>query len=107
MAWTDSLTSVIAGSKTVVSPEGRPYVSTEIAPKEYVEVHLTTGVNELPFKIFFKRFDAIGGILEEREYAHAGTLDLARKLAIETANLRLNAFEFILDGEKAEIQLAL
>jgi hypothetical protein len=99
MAWTDYFVGALPNGKTVVSPEGRPYVSMEIAPREYVEVHLTTSENELPFKIIFKRFDAVGGLLEEREYAQAGTKDLARKFAMETATFRLNSFEFVLDGE--------
>jgi len=107
MAWNEILVSVINGSKTVVSAQGRPFVSLEIASKEYVEVHLTTEVDELPFKVIFKRFDQIGGILEEREYGQTGTLDLARKLVIEVANLRLNSFQIVLDGEKAEIELTL
>jgi hypothetical protein len=99
MAWTDYFVGALPNGKTVASPEGRPYVSMEIAPKEYVEIHLTTSDTELPFKIIFKRFDTIGGLLEEREYAQAGTKDLARKFAIDTANFRLNSFEFVLDGE--------
>jgi len=91
--------SGMAGGKTVIDPSGRPYFSLEIAPRDYVEVHMTTSVNELPFKIVFKSFDSIGGILEEREYAQAGTKELAQKFAIETANLRLNSREFVLDGE--------
>jgi len=37
--------------------------------------------------------------LENRIYGFAGTKDMARKLAIEVANLRLNSREFVLDGE--------
>jgi len=99
MGWTGYFVDALPNGKVVVSPTGRPYVSMEIAPKEYVEVHLTEGENELPFKIIFKRFDQIGGLLEEREYGSAGTKDLARKLAIETSNFRLNSIEFVLDGE--------
>lgn len=99
MGWTDYFKENLPSGKTVVSPTGRPFVSMEIAPKEYVEVHLTEGENELPFKVIFKRFNQIGGLLEEREYGSAGTKDLARKLAIETANFRLNSYEFVLDGE--------
>jgi hypothetical protein len=99
MTWTDFFVSNLPNGKTVVSPNGRPYVSMEIAPREYVEVYLTEGENELPFKVVFKRFDQIGGLLEEREYGQAGTKDLARKLAIDVASFRLNSFEFILDGE--------
>lgn len=99
MAWTDFFVKQLPSAKTVVSSEGRPFVSMEIAPKEYVEVHMTTSEYELPFKVIFKRFDQVGGLLEEREYAQAGTKDLARKFAMETATFRLNSFEFVLDGE--------
>jgi hypothetical protein len=99
MAWTDYFVSNLPNAKTVVSSEGRPFVSMEIAPKEYVEVHMTTSEYELPFKVIFKRFDQVGGLLEEREYAQAGTKDLARKFAMEIATFRLNSFEFVLDGE--------
>ena len=47
----------------------------------------------------FKHFDQLGGLLEEREYAQAGTKDLARKFALDVATRRLNSFEFVLDGE--------
>jgi hypothetical protein len=99
MAWTDFFVKELPNAKTVVSSEGRPFISMEIAPKEYVEVHMTTSEYELPFKVTFKRFDKIGGLLEEREYAQAGTKDLAKKFALETAKFRLNSFEFVLDGE--------
>ena len=99
MAWTDFFVKALPGAKTVVSPNGRPFVSMEIAPKEYVEVHMTTSEHELPFKVIFKHFDQVGGLLEEREYAQAGTKDLAKKFAMETATFRLNSFEFVLDGE--------
>lgn len=99
MAWTNYFVDSLPNGKTVVSPNGRPFVSMEIAPKEYIEVHLTESETELPFKVIFKRFDQLGGLLEEREYGSAGTKDLARKLAIETANFRLNSMEFVLDGE--------
>lgn len=97
MAWTDFFVKELPSAKTVVSPDGRPFVSMEIAPKEYVEVHMTTSAQDLPFKVIFKRFDQVGGLLEEREYAQAGTKDLARKFAMETATFRLNSFELILD----------
>jgi hypothetical protein len=42
LAWTDYFVGTLPNGKTVASPEGRPYVSMEIAPREYVEVHLTT-----------------------------------------------------------------
>ncbi len=99
MAWTDFFVKELPNAKTVVSSEGRPFISMEIAPKEYVELHITTSEHELPFKVIFKRFDQVGGLLEEREYAQAGTKDLAKKFALETAKFRLNSFEFVLDGE--------
>jgi hypothetical protein len=99
MAWTEFFVGALPSGKTVIDPTGRPYFSMEIAPREYVEIHMTTSINELPFIIVFKSFDSIGGILEERPYGSAGTKDLARKIALETANLRLNSREFVLDGE--------
>ena len=54
---------------------------------------------ELPFKIVFRAFDPTGGELETRTYAQAGTKDMARKFAIEVAQLRLNSREFVFDGE--------
>jgi hypothetical protein len=99
MAWTDYFVSTIAGSKVVVSESGRPFISHEIAPRDYVEIELTETTNELPFKISFRSFDAVGEILESRMYAQAGTKDMARKFATEVANLRLNSREFVLDGE--------
>ena len=97
--WTDYFVKNLPNAKTVVSPNGRPHVSMEILPREYVEIHLTITETDCPFKIFFKRFDQLGALLEEREYAQAGTKDLARKFALETATFRLNSFEFVLDGE--------
>lgn len=98
MAWTDFFVRELPNAKTVVSPNGRPFVSMEIALKEYVEVHMTVNATELPFKVIFKRFDLLGGLLEEREYAQAGTKDLAKKFAIDLAEFRLNSFEVIYDG---------
>jgi hypothetical protein len=99
MAWTDYFVSNIPGAKVVVSEQGKPFVSNEIAPREYIEIQLTETVYELPYKIVFRSFDSIGGELESRMYAQAGTKDMARKFAIEVANLRLNSREFVLDGE--------
>ena len=99
MAWTDYFVSTIAGSKVVVSESGRPFISHEIAPRDYVEIELTETTNELPFKISFRSFNSVGEILESRMYAQAGTKDMARKFATEVANLRLNSREFVLDGE--------
>lgn len=98
MAWTDFFVKELPSAKTVVSPNGRPFVSMEIAPKEYVEVHMTTSEQELPFKVIFKRFDQIGGLLEDREYAQAGTKVLASKSAMDLATFRLNCFEIVYDG---------
>ena len=99
MAWTQSLVQILPTAKTVVSPDGVPYVSLAVAPQEYVEVHLTITNNDCPFKIYFKRFDALGHIVEEREYAQAGTIQLARNFALDVANFRLNSYEFVHDGE--------
>lgn len=99
MPWTDDFVSSIAGSKVVVSALGKPYVSHQIALREYVEIEMTEESYELPFKIVFRSFDALGGELENRIYGFAGTKDMARKLAIEVANLRLNSREFVFDGE--------
>lgn len=99
VAWTDYFTSTIAGSKVVVSETGKPFVSQEIAPRDYVEIELTETHYELPFKISFRSFDSLGVQTEHRMYAQAGTKDMARKFAIEVANLRLNSRELVLDGE--------
>jgi hypothetical protein len=99
VAWTDYFTSNIAGSKVVVSESGKPFVSHEIAPRDYVEIELTETSYELPFKISFRSFDAVGEETESRVYAQAGTKEMARRFAIEVANLRLNSREFVLDGE--------
>lgn len=99
MSWTANLVQILPTAKTVVSPDGVPYVSLHIAPQEYVEVHLVVTNNDCPWKIYFKRFDKLGHLVEEREYAQAGTLDLAKHFALEVANFRLNSFQFVLDGE--------
>jgi len=99
VAWTDYFTSNIAGAKVVVSESGKPFVSHEIAPRDYVEIELTETTHELPFKISFRSFDSLGTEIESRVYAQAGTKDMARKFATEVANLRLNSREFVLDGE--------
>lgn len=99
MSWTTFFVENLPNAKTVASEDGRPFVSMEVEPRGYVQIHLTTSETELPFKIVFKSFDSIGGILEDREYGSAGTKHLALKLAFEMANFRLNSREFILDGE--------
>ncbi len=73
VAWTDYFVGNIAGSKVVVSESGRPFVSHEIAPRDYVEIELTETSNELPFKISFRSFDSLGTQTEHRMYAQAGT----------------------------------
>jgi len=99
VAWTDYFVSNIAGSKVVVSEKGKPFISLEIALREYVEIEMTETSYELPFKIVFRSFDSEGGVLESRAYAQAGTKDMARKFAMEVAQLRLNSREFVFDGE--------
>ena len=99
VAWTDYFTSNIAGSKVVVSETGRPFISHEIAPREYIEIELTETTNELPYKISFRSFNSLGEQTEHRMYAQAGTKDMARIFAKEITNLRMNCKEFVLDGE--------
>jgi hypothetical protein len=99
VAWTDYFVSTIAGAKVVVSESGRPFISHEIDPREYVEIELTQSINELPFKISFRSFDSLGEQTEHRMYAQAGTKDMARIFAKEITKLRLNCKEFVLDGE--------
>jgi len=99
VAWTDYFVSNIAGAKVVVSEQGKPFVSHEIAPREYVEIEMTDTIYELPFKIVFRSFDPVGGEIENRMYAQAGTKDMARIFANEITKLRLNSMEFVLDGE--------
>ena len=99
MAWTDYFTESMAGSKVVVSENGKPFVSCEIALKEYVEIELNVQHDSLPFHIFFRRFDALGGELENRLFAQVGDRDLALKSVLGITNKRINSFEFVLDGE--------
>jgi hypothetical protein len=99
MAWTDYFVKSIPGSKVVASPDAKPYISFEIAPREYVEIELNIQDQALPFHIYFRRFDAIGGELENRLFAQMGEKTLARKSALELATMRVNSFEFVLDGE--------
>jgi hypothetical protein len=98
MAWTDFFVKELPNAKTVVAPDGRPFVSMEIAYKEYVEVHMTTGEAELPFKVIFKHFNQFGEVLEDREYAQAGSKVLAAKFAMDLTTFRLNSFEIVYDG---------
>ena len=99
MAWTDFFTKELAGSKVVVDSNGKPFVSQEIAVKEYVEIELNIQQDVLPYNIYFRRFDAIGGELENRLFAQVGDRDLALKSALGITNKRINSFEFVLDGE--------
>jgi hypothetical protein len=66
---------------------------------EKIEISLTESETELPFKITFKQFDKLGGILEERDFGFAGTRDLAVTMAIGLSTLRTNSKEFVFDGE--------
>jgi hypothetical protein len=99
VAWTDYFVSTIPGAKVVVSESGRPFVSHEIDPREYVEIELTESINELPFKISFRSFNSLGEQTEHRMYAQAGTKDMARIFAKQITTMRLNSKEFVLDGE--------
>ena len=99
MAWTDYFVNSIPGAKVVASADAKPFISYEIAPKEYVEIELNIQDAALPFHIYFRRFDAIGGELENRLFAQMGEKTLARKAALELATMRVNSFEFVLDGE--------
>ncbi len=51
MAWTDFFTKELAGSKVVVDSNGKPFVSQEIALKEYVEIELNIQRDALPYNI--------------------------------------------------------
>jgi hypothetical protein len=99
MAWTDSFIGRIPDSKLVIDADGTPFVSTKIAPQEYVEIELNIQHDALPYNIYFRRFDAIGGELENRLFAQVGDRELAYKSAMEVITCRLNSMEFVLDGE--------
>jgi hypothetical protein len=99
MAWTDFFTKELEGSKVVVDSNGKPFISKEIALKEYIEIELNIQENALPYNIYFRRFDAIGGELENRLFAQVGDRELALKSSLDITNKRLNSFEFVLDGE--------
>ena len=98
MPWTDFFTKELAGSKVVVDSNGKPFVSQEIALKEYVEIKLILS-DALPYNIYFQRFDAIGGVLENRLFAQVGDRDLALKSALGVITKRINSLELVLDGE--------
>ena len=99
MAWTDFFTKELEGSKVVVDSNGKPFISKEIALKEYIEIELNIQENALPYNIYFRRFDGIGGELENRLFAQVGDRELALKSSLDITNKRLNSFEFVLDGE--------
>lgn len=99
MAWTDYFVKSIPGAKVVASPDAKPLISSEIAPREYVEIELNIQNEALPFHIFFRRFDSLGGELENRLFAQMGEKTLALKSAMELTSMRLNSMEFVLDGE--------
>lgn len=92
MAWTDYFIGAITGAKVIISPEGRPFVSTEIAKGEFVNVELTTNETQLPFQVTFRSES------EERIYGYASTKDLACKLALEVVQLRLNSLPELVDS---------
>jgi hypothetical protein len=97
--WVDFFTEKIKGSKIVVDSEGRPYVSLQIAPKEYVEIELNISKQFLPYHIYFRRYDANGNELENRLFAQVGDRDLALKSFNELTSKRINSFDLVLDGE--------
>ena len=83
----------------MASADAKPFISHEIASKEYVEIELNIQNEALPFHIYFRRFDALGGELENRLFAQMGEKTLALKSAKELTAMRLNSMEFVLDGE--------
>jgi hypothetical protein len=97
--WVDFFKEKLEGSKVVVDSEGKPYVSKEIAPKEYVEVELNISQQALPYHIYFRRFDINGVELENRLFAQVGDRELALKSLNDITSKRLNSFELVLDGE--------
>lgn len=99
MAWTDYFVDAFPGAKVVVSKNGKPFISKEIALREYVEIELNIQDESLPFHIFFRSFDAVGGELENRMFAQVGDRGLALKSASDLVGMRLSSMEFVLDGE--------
>ena len=97
MAWADSFIGRIPNAKLVIDADGTPFVSTKIAPQEYVEIELNIQQDVLPYNIYFRRFDAVGGELENRLFAQVGDRDLALKSALGIITKRINSFEFVLD----------
>ena len=98
MAWTDFFTKELAGSKVVVDSNGKPFVSQEIALKEYVEIEMSISQQSLPYHIYFRRFDVHGVELENRLFAQVGDRELALKSFNDLTSKRLNSFELVFDG---------
>jgi hypothetical protein len=97
--WVDFFTEKLQGSKIVVDSNGKPYISKEIAPKEYVEIELNITQQFLPYHIYFRRYDVNGNELENRLFAQVGDRDLALKSFNDLTSKRINSFELVLDGE--------
>lgn len=98
--WADIVTSEVEGSSLAVTPDGVPYVLLPVHHNETVELFFKVDTNELPFSIWFRRYDN-GCVAEERLYAQAGTRRLAILLLKEVRDLRVNSFPPVLveDGE--------
>ena len=97
--WVDFFTEKLQGSKIVVDSNGKPYISKEIAPKEYVEIELNISEQFLPYHIYFRRYDVNGNELENRLFAQVGDRNLALNSFNDLASKRVNSFELVLDGE--------
>jgi hypothetical protein len=97
--WVDFFKEKLEGSKIVVDANGKPYISKEIALREYVEVELSITQQFLPYHIYFRRYDVNGVELENRLFAQVGDRDLALKSFNDLTSKRLNSFELVLDGE--------
>jgi len=95
--WVDFFTEKLQGSKVVVDSSGKPYVSKEIAHKEYVEIEMSISQQSLPYHIYFRRFDVHGVELENRLFAQVGDRELALKSFNDLTSKRLNSFELVLD----------
>jgi len=99
MAWTNFFVEKLPNAKLVVNPEGLPFISMRIDKNEFIAIEMEIDNDSCPFSIYYRHFDELGNILEERRYGKAGTRELARDLALKVANLRLNSKELVLDGE--------
>ena len=65
MAWTDFFTKELAGSKVVVDSNGKPFVSQEIALKEYVEIELNVVLSSFGYlRCHFSGPEGGGGRLD-------------------------------------------